>query len=167
MKKNIIVMILSVIFLISIVVIALGPKGFYYKVLYFGDRIKVKTSVLIDGKEVEVDKDSINIQGSGVGKKTIKIDNNDMDISFKGNEYSLYTVDFTAGEYNFRIGIAHFDWWDINTFDVDINVDTKENKVSFKSNGKFIDENTWKEKEYNVEDESIIEDLNIISVGIY
>jgi hypothetical protein len=167
MKKNIIVMILSIVFLISIVVIGLGPKGFYYRVLYFGDRIKVKTSILVDGKEVNVDKDTIEIGGSGVGKETIKVNSNDLDVSFKGNESSLYTIDFKAGEYNFRIGITHFNWWDIDTFDVSVNVDTKDKKVKFKSSGKYIDEESMKEKDFNVEKEYQIDELNVISVGIY
>jgi hypothetical protein len=167
MKKNIIAMILSIIFLIGVVVITLGPKNFYYRVLYFGDRIKVKTSVLIDGKEVEVDKNSIEINGAGVGKKTVKTNKNNIDLSFKGNEFSLYTIDFKAGDYTFRVGIVHYDWWNVFNFDIAIDVDTEKNVVKYKSNGTYIDKSNWKETDYNVENENEIEDLNVISVGVF
>lgn len=167
MKKNIIIMILSIIFLITIIVIGIGPKELYYKVFYFKDRINISTKVYIDGEEVEIDKDSIVVEGNDVGKKTINIDNNTLDISYKGKQFSLYTIDFKAGEYTFRIGMAHYNWWDVFKFNIVVNVDTKNKTVTYDSVGTHISEDTWEEIEYDVSDKNNIEDINVIAIGVW
>ena len=167
MKKNILVMVLSIIFILGVLIIGIGPKMFYYKVLYFGDRVKVNAIVYIDGEEKDINKDSVVIDGNGVGKTTVTTDNKKLDVSFKGNHYSLYSIDFKVDDYNFRIGITHFNWWDIQEFNVKIYVDTKENTVSFISNGSYISEKTVKETPFNIEDNKDLSEINVISVGIW
>lgn len=167
MKKNLLFMFLAILFIIAVLLIGIGPKQFYYKVLYLGDRIKVDTTVYIDGEKKEIDKDSIEINGDGIGKKTINVKDNKFNLSFKGNKYSLYTIDFKVGEYNFRIGMAHLNWWDINKYTVTINVDTKNKTVSFHSNTTYIDEKTAAEESYEIEDSDKLEDINIISITAF
>lgn len=167
MKKNLIIMALSIIFIIAVIVIGIGPKELYYKVLYFDDRINISTKVYVDGKEVEIDKDSIVIEGNDVSNKSIDIDNNTLDVSYKGKQFSLYTIDFKAADYTFRIGMAHYNWWDVFNFDITVNVDTKNKKVSYESKGTHISEETWEEVEYDVSEESQIEDINVIAIGVW
>lgn len=167
MKKNLLFMFLAILFIIAVLLIGIGPKQFYYKVLYFGDRIKVNTSVYIDGEKKEIDKNSIEIAGEGIGKKTINVKDNNFDISFKGNKYSLYTIDFKVGDYSFRIGMVHFNWWDINKYNVTINVDSEKKTVSYHSKATYLDSKTAEEDSYVIEDSDKLDEINIISVTGY
>ena len=167
MKKNLIVMFFAILFLIAVVVIGIGPKELYYKVFYFKNRINVNATIIVDGKEVEIDKDSIVIEGKETGNKKIKINKNNLDLSFNGSQYSLYTIDFKAGDYTYRIGIAHYNWWDVFHFDIKINVDTEKNILTYDSKGTYLEKDTFKEKEFNIQDEKEIEEINIISGGVW
>ena len=167
MKKNLIILFFAILFLAAVVVIGIGPKELYYKVFYYKNRINVNATILVDGKEVEIDKESIKIEGKETGNQKININKNNIDVSFKGKQYSLYTIDFKAGEYTFRIGMAHYNWWDVFKFNIVVNVDTKNKTVTYDSVGTHISEDTWEEIEYDVSDKNNIEDINVIAIGVW
>lgn len=130
----------SIVLLVIISLFIFTPRKWYYRLLYLEDRVKITTNIYVDGKKIEIDKDSIKIRGEGVGKKHITNNKDGFTISFKGNEYGNYHIDMSANNYNFDLVLQHWNWWDINKINVEIKIDTKENTYTYSVTNKFISE---------------------------
>ena len=138
-KKDILIT-SSIIFLLIVSLYTFSPRVIYYKFLYLDDRVKITTSVYVDGKKVEIDNDSLTIKGEGIGTISSYNSKNGYYISFSGSEYSNYDINMKADNYFFEITIAHWNWWDIFKIDLIINIDIKENTINYISKKYFIDE---------------------------
>lgn len=114
--------------------------GLFYRLFYFEDRVKITTNIYVDNEKVEIDKNSIEITGDGVGKTHLNDTDKGFKISFKGNQHSRYKIDLKAKDYNFNIMISHFNWWDVFSIDLRIDIDTKDNKITYSISNKYISE---------------------------
>ncbi len=149
MKKNILMIIGAIIFLSLVVVLGMGPKVFYYKVLYHGERERFTVSVYIDDKKVEMDKNSVNVIGKSVDKnnKVKDVDlgvvnksiTDKLNLSFDGSHFGTYNLTLKAMEYNVDINFIRYNWWYVDEYNIDVYIDTKENVVRYKVASKRMD----------------------------
>lgn len=140
-KKDILIT-SSIILIFIVLLYTFSPRLIYYKFLYLDDRVKITTSVYVDGQKIEIDNDSLTIKGEGIGTISSYNSKNGYYISFAGSEYSNYDINMKANDYVFEITIAHWNWWDIFKIDLIINIDTEEGTITYTSKNYFIDENS-------------------------
>ncbi len=173
MKKNILMIIGAIIFLSLVVVLGMGPKVFYYKVLYHGEREKITVTVYIDDKKVDLDKSSINIVGKSIDKnnkeKNVdlgsvnKIVNDKLNLSFDGSHFGTYNLTLKAKEYDVLINFIRYNWWYVDEYNIDVYIDTKNNVVRYNVASKRMD-NDANINDENYEASKEIKDKNI---GLY
>ena len=120
------------------------PRWLYYRVLYIDDRVKITAKIYVDGEKMNIDEDLVTISGKGIGKKHVSSGDDEIKISFKGNEYENYHINMKTeahhNDYYIDLLLQHWNWWDINRIDVVINIDTKENTISYSVENRFISE---------------------------
>ena len=156
---------LAIISLIYLIIYFFVP-GLFYRILYFDDRVKITTNIYVDEEKVEVDKDSIKISGDGVGRKHISNNEKILKLSFKGREYSRYRIYLKAKDYNFAIVISHFNWWDIFKIDLRIDINTKQNTITYYSTNKFISESKgYKEDIIETNETKELQELNEVWIN--
>ncbi|MBR4671967.1 MAG: hypothetical protein IKO78_02045 [Bacilli bacterium] len=129
---------------ITLLFFILTPRWLYYRVLYLDDRVKITAKIYVDGEQMNIDEDFVTIGGKGIGKKHISSGDDGIKISFKGNEYENYHINMKIepyhNDYYIDLLLQHWNWWDINRIDVVINIDTKENTISYSVENRFISE---------------------------
>lgn len=173
MKKNVLMIIIAIIFLSLVVVLGMGPKVFYYKVLYHGEREKFTVSLYIDDKKVEMDTNSVNIVGKTIdsNNKEKEVDlgsinksiTDKLNLSFDGSHFGTYNLTLIAMDYNIDINFIRYNWWYVDEYNIDILIDTKDNKVRYKVASKRMD------NEANINDEKYeaSTELNGKNIDIY
>ncbi len=122
---------LIVILVLLLCFIILFCKPIFYR-LYFGDRIKGTVSVSVDGKAYQLQPKEI--QGSDELKLT---DNGNIaELSIHGGENGGYpicvyldTADMDA--LGFEINCFQHNWWNVTEFKLNIEIDTKQNSISY------------------------------------
>ncbi len=139
-RKKDIYIICSIFLFVIISLFIFTPRKWYYRLLYLEDRVKVTTNIYVDGEKVDIDKNSIKITGEGVGKKHITDNKEGFTISFRGKEYDNYHIYMNADDYDFDLLLQHWNWWDINRINLEININTKENTITYSVKNKFISE---------------------------
>lgn len=127
--KIIFVILLAVVFILSAICFLYKP--IYYR-LYFGDRIKGTVSVSVDGKAYQLQPKEI--QGSD--ELNLTDNGNIAKLSIHGGEYGGYpicvyidTADMDA--LGFEINCFQHNWWNVTEFKLNIEIDTKQNIISY------------------------------------
>ena len=133
MKKNVLnifIILGALLFLLFIVIIGMGPKVFYYKILYQGNRMDVKISMNIDGQKIVPDKESIRV--SNIAKNvSIKLDDDIIHVFFEGRQAKDFLINFKIGDYDYWFMLPHYTWWDVVNDEIEVNVDTINKKYSY------------------------------------
>ena len=135
MKKivlNSLIILGALLFILAVVVIGMGPKVFYYKVLYQGDRMDIKITMNIDGQVVTPDKDSIRVSKIA-GDALIEIEDGTIHVSFEGKRTKDFLVNFIIGDYDYWFMLSHHSWWDVVQDEIEVTVDTSTKKYSYTS----------------------------------
>lgn len=128
MKKKKAVLIISLIIAFCISVCLLY-KPIYYR-LYLGDRIKGNIEVVIDDNVYSLEEDNIKLNDSG----KIKInDDGTADISIHAGKYGSYRFDISDIPIERPVSINCFqhNWWNVQTFELRIKIDTSQNLVIY------------------------------------
>lgn len=149
MKKNILMIIGAIVFLSLVVVLGMGPKVFYYKVLYYGEREKFAVTVFIDDKKIDIEKDSVNISGKSIDNnnkeknvnlgKVNQMVTDKLDLSFDGSHFGTYNLNLKANDYDIGINFIRYNWWYVDKYNIDIYIDTKTQIVKYKVTSKRMD----------------------------
>lgn len=144
------------------VLVCIVYKPICYR-LYRGDRIKGKINLTIDDKPCFIEENNIELHSSG----NVKIDGATADISIHGGEYGKYSfeiLDTPIGE-PVLISCFQFNWWNVQTFELTINVDTEQGEVAYTGNCTTIAE-SGKKLSYPINGSQPMTDENIkISFG--
>ncbi len=134
----------TIVFTLTLLLFIVTPRYLYYRVLYLDDRVKINAKIYIDEEIIDIDDDLVTINGEGVGRKYINNSDGGLKISFKGNEKTNYHInmktEYYHNDYYIDLLLQHWNWWDINRIDVVINIDTKENTISYSVENRFISE---------------------------
>ena len=97
MKKNILLIIGALLFILAVVVIGMGPKVFYYKLLYHGDRMDIKITMHINSEKIAPSKDEIRVSKIA-GDASIEIEDNEIHVSFEGKKAKDFLINFKIGD---------------------------------------------------------------------
>ncbi len=157
MKKNILNVLIilgALLFILAIVVIGMGPKVFYYKLLYRGNRMDVKITMNIDGNIMAPNKEDIRVSKIA-GDASIEIEDSVIHVSFEGKKAKDFLVNFKIGEYDYWFMLPHHSWWDVVHDEIEVNVDTNSKTYSYTA--KRTDLNNSGEEQTNSRTVSLVE----------
>lgn len=126
------------IFITLFILLCIIYKPLYYRV-YTGDRIKGNILVIIDHQIYRLEKDNISLSDSG--RITVN-DNGTADITFSAGRYGNYKVGIyvlPAGN-PITVNCFQHDWWNVQNFEITIEIDTSENIVVYDGSYRIISE---------------------------
>lgn len=170
MKKNILMIIGAILFLSLVVVLGMGPKVFYYKVLYHGEREKFVVSIFVDDRKLDITKDSVNIIGKSIDNnnkeksvnlgKVNKMITDKLDLSFDGSHFGTYNLKLKAEEYDVDINFIRYNWWYVDKYNIEIYIDTKTQIIKYKVESQRMD-NKANITDENYEASTELKDKNV------
>ncbi len=141
-------------------------KPIYYRI-YFGDRIKGTISVYVDEKAYLLQPKEIQ----GTDELELADNGKIAELSIHGGEYGGYpiylyldTADMDALE--LMINCYQHNWWNVTEFDITIEIDTKQNIISFNVNCTTIADNGEKLYDKIDKQQSLDEENLGISFGL-
>lgn len=144
------------------VLVCIVYKPIFYR-LYRGDRIKGSVELTIDDKPCLLEENYFLFHEDG----NVKTDGTAADISIHGGEYGKYTfeiLDTPIGE-PILISCFQFNWWNVQTFELSINIDTEQGELAYNGNCTTIAE-SGKRSSYPINGSQALDDENIkISFG--
>jgi hypothetical protein len=164
MKKtilNILIILGALLFLLAIVVIGMGPKVFYYKLLYYGDRMDIKITMNIDG--IVTIPDIYDIRVSKIaGDALIETEKDAVHISFEGKRAKDFLVNFKIGNYDYWFTIPHRSWWDVVHDEIEVNVDTNNKVYSYTVTRTNLNDNGEEQTNSRIMSDIDLEEQNLL-----
>lgn len=154
------------ILLLIITFIFVTNKDWYFRLLYFGNRQTINIVVIVDGKTLRPNKESLNLTCQTCDDKININTNNNLEISFRANEKNVYELDFSIDEYNFKLRIPHFTWWDVNKHNLEINIDTINKLAKYHFATTYLDDNGNKKEHYEEGEVDVSSQINI-PIGVW
>lgn len=151
-------------FLILCIIFTFVDKGLFYRLWYFGDRIKIDISVEIDDEIVHIDKEVIHDDGFGNDVYSIKVkeDGTKSIISIPARAYGSYRMKFNVDSFPFYLELYQFNGWDVQKIVLDIKIDTESEMVSYNVEHTYLNEEAEKETIYYDGEFSLDESYNSI-----
>ena len=152
------------IFLVIGMVVIYFCKPVYYR-LYPWDRISGTVHVTMDGRAYELKPDSFGeyiYEGDAPKPMNISILNDgSAEIGIKGGGYGEYSTELRIASPEIRIGLGtfQFNWWNVERFDLYIDIDTVNGTVRYSGEKSFIAEDGRTENREIDKTQSIGEDL--------
>lgn len=157
-------------------IFSFADKGLFYRIWYFGDRITVNLYATVDGEQVdakEISVVSLGIDSSSgyvlyENTQSIKITDNEdcSSFSIKADSYGDYDFLVMIGDYKFQLGAYQWNWWDVQTSDLHIDIDTEKKQYKTYETYTHISEETGYRKVNEAEPEATynLDEINYLSV---
>ena len=152
--------------IIALIVTALLyiPVRLVYFRLYPGDRIKGELRLFIDGQEYPLDKEDITYE-----YEHEKTDGeiNDGEISLKAGEYGQYLIILTPPQDipPITISVLQGNWWNKESFDLSIKVDTGRGSITYEGEQSYITEYGFTKSEEISESRLLSDEELFIGLG--
>lgn len=125
--KKAIIRAVSVLLIGAVTVVCL----FYYPVfprIYFGNRIKGDVTITYDGEPYDLNSEQLKSH-----TKVREIENGRYRIELKGGEYGSNPFEIIfSPEMIVTVDCFHSNWWYVTKFNLDINIDTNKNEITYK-----------------------------------
>ena len=112
-----------IIFLVLSAAALLSPH-FYWHYIYHGDRIKGDIHITKDGENIPLNKISLS---AGTHNLTVKGDS----LSMHAAEYGSYHVDLDIEGMPIELKFYQYNWWNVCTFDISIDINTENGIISY------------------------------------
>ncbi|MBR1751695.1 MAG: hypothetical protein IJ740_12630 [Ruminococcus sp.] len=127
--------------IISIIVIAVLfiPVRLIFFRLYPGDRIEGELTLIIDGEEYPLDESDLSYEFE---HKKIEGRFDDGEVSIKAGEYGQYIIRIDSLPEIPPVYVKAFqaNWWNKTDFDLSVEIDTKEQIVTYRGKYSYITE---------------------------
>lgn len=138
-------------------------KWWFYHLWYFGNRITINLTVEIDGKSEYVisENDKASIQSS----ESIRVKDcgGKYKISIPAHSYGDYEISFSMNLIPITLQLYQFNWWDVQEIDLNVRVDTANNKIYYNVKHTSLTEKAYKTTCY-YSDEIMLDEYNLIEL---
>lgn len=145
-KNLITVIVLAAVALTIVIVVLMTPffRRIGYQLFYFGDRITAKFSVTIDDKTYDFNDYDVTCFFHENYKKQELTTHDNETYSLKGNEYGSYIFTIKCDSENVKINISHLNWWEIDNYSFDIDINTKTETMNMEVCNNFVNDDAQK-----------------------
>lgn len=96
--------------------------------VYFGDRLSVNINSSVDGQQYIVNSNDVKCIFE---EDNVAVNGKDNHFSTKGNEYGLYKFEFNIKNNIVNVRLMKTNWWEINTADLKLDINTKTNTLKY------------------------------------
>lgn len=128
MKKHIKGIIIAVLLFALLAGIFVVGYPLAQRYVYFGDRLSVNINPSVDGQQYNVKLCDVKCVFE---EDNIAVNGENNHFSTKGDKYGMYKFEFNIKNSIVNVRLVKTNWWDINTADLKLDINTKTNTLKY------------------------------------